>query len=314
MSISTSIFLLGSLSLDPFASHGELFYTPPDHVGILSSPFLKESEDLSLVNQPHSKLDYIKPPAIIQDNDSDGDPTPCPRRRQFCGCKKPCSNYVSISHTTKSFATIDHNSMHIDPLAASSWVSDNTQRRGNIGNISLRTHLSRRTLLGRPVLGGLELVLPKFSVKPWEEDLTKPFSETGGNVAESSAAFRLSNVYDSWMSSWCFHPAIVRSKSLPLTEILVPSSPQLGFDLVRPFLSPQLSSQELDIRKSSVAIQSRGSDFLSPPVRILARNSRVVSGVSKLRNLRDLLLTLDQNWATSAIHTSQFSDGQLHEL
>lgn len=298
------------LSLDPFVHYGESFYTPPDHVGILSFPCSKEQQDFSLINQLHLRLDYIKPLAVIQNNDSNGDTTPCIRRRQFCGCRNPCSNYMSISPTPRTFLPIDRNSRRIDPL--SDWTSDNIQT-WQTENLSLQAHLSRQTLLEEPVLGDLELVFPKFCIQPYEEDSIKRVTETEGNVAETSTIFQRSDIYESWKSSWCFHPAILRPQSLPLTEIMVPPSPQLGLNLVPPFASPQLLSQQLNIEYSNAAIEtpkSRGSNFLCPPTRMLTRNSRVVSGMSKLQNLRDLLLILDQTLAT----TSQFPNRQLHEL
>lgn len=310
---SISISLLIFLSIDPFVHYGGSFYTPPDYVGILSSPCLKEQEDFSLINQLHSRLNYIKPLAVIQNNDSNGDTAPCIRRRQFCGCRNPCSNYMSISPTPGTFLPIDRNSRRIYPL--SDWISDNIQT-WKTENISLQAHLSRQTLLEEPVLGDLELVFPKFSIKPYEEDSIKRVTETEGNVAETSAVFQRSDIYESWKSSWCFHPAILRPQSLPLTKIMVTPSPQ-HLNLVPPFASPQLLSQQLNIEDSNAAIKtpkSRGSNFICPPTGMLTRNSRIVSGMSKLRNLRDLLLILDQNLATSAICTSQFPDGQLHEL
>ena len=299
------------LSLDPFVHFSESFYTPPDGVGILSSPFLKEQDDFSLMNQLHSRLDYIKPPAVIQNNNSNGDTTPCIRRRQFCGCRNPCSNYMSISPTPGTFSPIDCNIGRIDPV--SDWISDNLQRWKTSGNTTLQAYLSRQTLLREPVSGDLGLVFPKFSIRPYEEDSVKHITETEGNVAGTSAVFRRSDIYESWKSSWCFRPAILRPQSLPLTEIMISSSPQLGFNSAPPFAS-QLLSRQLNIEESNAGIETPKSNFPSSPTGMLARNSRVVSGVSKLRNLRDLLLILDQTLATSAICTSQFPDEQLHEL
>lgn len=307
------IFLLIWLPLDPFVHYGESFCTPPDHGGILSSSFSKEQEDSSLINHLHSRLDCIKSPAVIQNSDSNADTTLCIRRRQFCGCRNPCSDYMSISPTPGTLSPTDRTSRRTDPL--SDWISDNIQRWQTSGNTSLQAHRSRQALLGD--LGGLELVFPRFSIRPHEEDSIKRAIETEGNVGETSAVFRRSDIYESWKSSWCFRPAILRPQSLPLTEIMDSSSPQLGFSLAPPFTSSRLLSQRLDIEESNAAIEapkSRGSNFFCPSTGILARNSRVVSGVSKLRNLRDLLLILDQTLASSAICTSQFPDGQLHEL
>lgn len=296
---------------DPFVSHGDSFYTPPGRMGLLSSPFAKVSDDISLMNQLSIKPDLTTLAFDTLHKHPDGP-------RQFCGCKNPCSNYVSISPTLETFPTTGSNNMRNELL------SSDAQQKRNIGSQHLPEPPARRTMLENSVLGGLELVLPELSLELWQQDLDA--SETSGPtisttelkpekvIAKPPQTFRRSDVYDSWMSSWCFRPAILRSPNVPLPGILASSSPKLGLE----FLPSSTSSPRVSTRNTGLCDSGFVFEQLRPhgltyhsPFGISSRNSRVLSGMNKLQNLRELLVILDQTMATSAVsHTSRLSSGR----
>ncbi|KAJ3572322.1 hypothetical protein NP233_g3169 [Leucocoprinus birnbaumii] len=272
---------------DPFAQHGDSFYTPSDHGGLLGSSFSEETDAVLLVNRLSVGRDLTQPTTGAKRSNGS---------RQFCGCRNPCSNYVFISPTLKTLAT-DLSNDHQNPSAKGDLL-----QRTSLKDFSLNT---------------LDLALPKLPIELWQLDLDTPeASESPSSVdlrgvetievAEPPQTYRRSDVYDSWMSSWCFRPAMNdRSPCTPLPEILVPSSPRPDFDfLPRSTSSPRVTAP---YRKAEAAVNGPARPqlaYLIHSPRMASRNTRVLSGMHKLQNLRDLLVILDQTMATSSLPNS----------
>ncbi|KXN85592.1 hypothetical protein AN958_11087 [Leucoagaricus sp. SymC.cos] len=293
---------------DPFADRGDPFYTPPDPIGVLHSPFVMELEVLPKLAPSDVKHVSTNASGAYRNPIDDRNSPTWASRRQFCGCKKLCSEYAAISPPLRLGAV--PLTIGLDTLGIHSTRATSMQRRHSFGGDSVRDTWRPQTLLDDPLLSGLELVLPRSLDPPRKTQRTSEAyipcdsrSSSPGRqkvIPEPPSAHHRSSAYDAWMTSWCFRPAILRS---PLPEILVSSSPQ--FDLN--FLPLSTSSPRVSVLEagqantiSSMTPHAKRLTHLSPSSGLLSRHSRVLSGMNKVQNLRDLLAVLDQTMAASA--------------
>lgn len=213
---------------------------------------------------------------------------------------------MSISPNLRTSPISNFDPLRIHSLSESD--SDNLQRRH-----SYEVHLTGSSRPQRcypaPLFSGVELFLPK---SPIILDLRTSSKPTGAGsvpemgtrkiIVEPPLAHRHSDDYDSWMSSWCFRPAIFKSPSIPLPDNLVSPSSPFGFNVVSPSAtSPSILIGEVDspVSRKSNTLNSSRLTYLSPSTGLPSRTSRVLSGMNKLQNLRDLLMILDQTMAVA---------------
>jgi hypothetical protein len=260
--------------VDPFLYQRESFFTPSDDGGILNSMDIGEFLDLTGRDR---FMDPTKPTrAHLNDSLEDTGRT---GRRKFCACRQPCSDFVPVSPAADS------------PAFVSKRISSSTmQRRRSCDADPFADPASRpRNVLESPLLCSLDLAagarpLGGWAAKPW----------TPRHVAEivipsPSLSFRRSDIYDAWLSSWCFRPAVSGSSNLPVPDIVVSpvSHPS-------PFLPP--CATDLPISPSQ-GTSPRSRFRLAPG--LASRDSRIVSGIHKLQNLRELLALLDETVAAT---------------
>ncbi|KAF9446881.1 hypothetical protein P691DRAFT_776541 [Macrolepiota fuliginosa MF-IS2] len=311
-------------AVDPFAYHGDSFYTPSGYESILNPELVKDFPDPALMNRSLT-CDLTKPLPVFRNSFVEGRPM-CFDRRQFCACRNPCSNCESMSPIEPSNSA-SVNYKYISSSILSSAPPNRLPRRHSFDSEGPFVDPPSRVrgigdLMENHSLGGLDLVMPNrpTSARPPNKSwIPIPVLCPQVVISEPPPSFRCSDVYDAWVSSWCFQPAIPRTLHAAIPGDLV--SPCLQSGLFSPAFtsSPRVSLvQEKTARSEPTArLASGGPVFLSPSPALVIANPRVVSGMNKLKGLRELLAVLDEavvNIAGSDLILGEDRDSQWHGL
>ncbi|XP_006454931.1 hypothetical protein AGABI2DRAFT_114701 [Agaricus bisporus var. bisporus H97] len=266
--------------VDPFLYQRESFFTPSDHGSILNSIGIWDSFDLTEENRSKD-LRYLEKPTRVLLNGSLDD-TGRTGRRKFCACRQPCSDFAPVSPVADT-----------PPLVSKRISSQTIQRRRSFDADPFADPTSKiRNFLESPLLGGLDLAAGARPLNGWTAKPWTPRHIAEIDVPSPSLSFRRSDIYDAWLSSWCFRPAVPRSSNLPVPDIIVSPVPHQS-----PFLSPCVSDDSLTTAPSQRTSPNRFRYGLVPG--LASRSSRIVSGIHKLQNLRELLVLLDETVAAT---------------
>lgn len=254
--------------------------------------YIRDSLDGAVANRLMAFRDLTKPSHMSR-NGLSGE-SGCDGRRRFCACRHPCSDFLSVSPTAGT------------PSLDTKRVSSSTipRRYSFDANPFADSITKAQSFTGNSLLNSLDLVVPNspagtrpsslWTMKAWTPGQPILGHGTDQVIASPPLAFRRSDAYDAWLSSWCFRPTTVGAPTLSVPSIMVSSASQSN-----PFLPSYTSSPKIAPTQKKVLVPG-GLKCLTPSIRLAARDSRVVSGMNKLQNLRELLAILDENMATNS--------------
>lgn len=236
-------------------------------------------------------------------------------RRQFCACRDPCSGH-GLAPSTQGISTSGRLKLKCISSSAGKGNPENQLERPHSFDTGTFTDspfgVRRERLVDNSQLNSLNLIEPGSNWrsnlcarKSWVPPTPTSASHTEKAVEHSLLSSRRSETYNAWVSSWRFRPSVTQAQDTAPPCNLVSSSLKSHVSLPPCTSLPGPSSLQVPAIERNPVGESvlDGLGLLPPSSSVTVRNSCVLSGMNKLKSLRELLEILDETMIKSGMAT-----------